>query len=58
MRASPRLLLAAKVDAAIGSERFTTIMLALMKLAILVALLFCTLEAFWIFNLQRRIVAG
>jgi ABC-type sugar transport system permease subunit len=52
------LLLAAKVDGAIGSERFTTIMLALMKLPILVALLFCMLEAFWIFNLQRRIVAG
>jgi trehalose/maltose transport system permease protein len=44
------LLKAAKVDGASGWQRFTQIMLPLMKPAILVALLFRTLDAFRIFD--------
>jgi multiple sugar transport system permease protein len=44
------LLKAAKVDGATGWQRFTQIMLPLMKPAILVALLFRTLDAFRIFD--------
>jgi multiple sugar transport system permease protein len=44
------LLRAAKVDGATGWQRFTRIMLPLMKPAILVALLFRTLDAFRIFD--------
>jgi multiple sugar transport system permease protein len=44
------LLKAAKVDGATGWQRFTQIMIPLMKPAILVALLFRTLDAFRIFD--------
>jgi multiple sugar transport system permease protein len=44
------LLKAARVDGATGWQRFTQIMLPLMKPAILVALLFRTLDAFRIFD--------
>jgi multiple sugar transport system permease protein len=44
------LLRAAKVDGASGWQRFTRVMLPLMKPAILVALLFRTLDAFRIFD--------
>src|SRR6202012_3363428 len=44
------LLKAAKVDGATGWQRFTKITLPLMKPAILVALLFRTLDAFRIFD--------
>jgi multiple sugar transport system permease protein len=44
------LLKAAKVDGATGWQRFTKIMLPLMKPAILVALLFRTLDSFRIFD--------
>ena len=44
------LLKAARVDGASGWQRFTRIMLPLMKPAILVALLFRTLDAFRIFD--------
>ncbi|HEU5389312.1 MAG TPA: sugar ABC transporter permease [Streptosporangiaceae bacterium] len=44
------LLRAAKVDGATGWQRFTQVMLLLMKPAILVALLFRTLDAFRIFD--------
>jgi multiple sugar transport system permease protein len=44
------LLRAAKVDGASGWQRFTQVMLPLMKPAILVALLFRTLDAFRIFD--------
>jgi multiple sugar transport system permease protein len=44
------LLRAAKVDGATGWQRFTQVMLPLMKPAILVALLFRTLDAFRIFD--------
>jgi multiple sugar transport system permease protein len=44
------LLKAAKVDGATAWQRFTRVMLPLMKPAILVALLFRTLDAFRIFD--------
>jgi len=44
------LLKAARVDGATGWQRFTRIMLPLMKPAILVALLFRTLDSFRIFD--------
>jgi multiple sugar transport system permease protein len=44
------LLRAAKVDGATGWQRFTQVMLPLMKPAILVALLFRTLDSFRIFD--------
>ena len=44
------LLKAAKVDGAGGWRRFTQVMLPLMKPAILVALLFRTLDAFRVFD--------
>ena len=44
------LLKAAKVDGASGWQRFTQVILPLMKPAILVALLFRTLDAFRIFD--------
>jgi multiple sugar transport system permease protein len=52
------LLKAAKVDGATGWQRFTKIMLPLMKPAILVALLFRTLDAFRIFDNIFIMTAG
>ena len=52
------LLRAAKVDGASGWQRFTQIMLPLMKPAILVALLFRTLDAFRIFDNIYILTAG
>jgi multiple sugar transport system permease protein len=52
------LLRAAKVDGASAWQRFTTIMLPLMKPAILVALLFRTLDAFRIFDNIYILTAG
>ena len=52
------LLRAAKVDGASEWQRFTQIMLPLMKPAILVALLFRTLDAFRIFDNIYILTAG
>ena len=52
------LLKAARVDGATGWQRFTKIMLPLMKPAILVALLFRTLDAFRIFDNIYILTAG
>ena len=52
------LLRAAKVDGASGWQRFTQIILPLMKPAILVALLFRTLDAFRIFDNIFILTAG
>jgi multiple sugar transport system permease protein len=52
------LLRAAKVDGATAWQRFTKIMLPLMKPAILVALLFRTLDAFRIFDNIFILTAG
>ena len=52
------LLRAAKVDGATGWQRFTRIMLPLMKPAILVALLFRTLDAYRIFDNIFILTAG
>jgi multiple sugar transport system permease protein len=52
------LLRAAKVDGANGWQRFTQVMLPLMKPAILVALLFRTLDAFRIFDNIFILTAG
>jgi multiple sugar transport system permease protein len=52
------LLKAAKVDGASGWQRFTQIMLPLMKPAILVALLFRMLDAFRIFDNIFILTAG
>jgi multiple sugar transport system permease protein len=52
------LLRAAKVDGASGWQRFTQIMLPMMKPAILVALLFRTLDAFRIFDNIFILTAG
>ncbi|HEV2928176.1 MAG TPA: sugar ABC transporter permease [Propionibacteriaceae bacterium] len=52
------LLKAAKVDGASGWQRFTQIMLPMMKPAILVALLFRTLDAFRVFDNIFILTAG
>jgi multiple sugar transport system permease protein len=52
------LLKAARVDGATGWQRFTKIMLPLMKPAILVALLFRTLDSFRIFDNIYILTAG
>ena len=52
------LLRAAKVDGASGWQRFTQVILPLMKPAILVALLFRTLDAFRIFDNIFILTAG
>jgi multiple sugar transport system permease protein len=52
------LLKAAKVDGATAWQRFTRVMLPLMKPAILVALLFRTLDAFRIFDNIYILTAG
>ena len=52
------LLKAARVDGATGWQRFTRIMLPLMKPAILVALLFRTLDSFRIFDNIYILTAG
>jgi multiple sugar transport system permease protein len=52
------LLKAARVDGATGLQRFTKIMLPLMKPAILVALLFRTLDSFRIFDNIYILTAG
>jgi multiple sugar transport system permease protein len=52
------LLKAAKVDGANAWQRFTRVMLPLMKPAILVALLFRTLDAFRIFDNIYILTAG
>jgi multiple sugar transport system permease protein len=53
-----QLLRAAKVDGASGWQRFTQIMLPLMRPAILVAVLFRTLDAFRIFDNIFILTAG
>ena len=53
-----QLLRAAKVDGATAWQRFTQVMLPLMKPAILVALLFRTLDAFRIFDNIFILTAG
>jgi multiple sugar transport system permease protein len=52
------LLKAAKVDGAGAWQRFTQVMLPLMKPAVLVALLFRTLDAFRIFDNIYILTAG
>jgi multiple sugar transport system permease protein len=52
------LLRAAKVDGASGWQRFTQVILPLMKPAILVALLFRSLDAFRIFDNIFILTAG